>query len=282
MKPKDISLCFPDNEKSCFACCPPIRAPGYEHIQHRSIVERILRENSAGFGGDGNRVVPIIGFSCWALGYIDREYDRVGCLLHPAQNRGLDLRYRIDYGEKCRRETCPEAEVFSELGPREKGFWLHLADGLDAFYYSSKEMNPLFNMMGWGTRLLHLIPSKEAYRAFTRDSFFKSYPFFVTPVLPKANAYLINRLLSRENTYLLTRESFRAKFEIFSAHISELLGRESSDASGDPYVHQLGLGRDFSDLLRLSGPIHRMRGEDASILKKRVDEELEAFRRSLN
>jgi len=106
------------------------------------MVKRVLRENTEAFQTAEREAIPITGFSCWALGYIDRSYKRVGCLLHPAQNGGVDLRHRINYGDKCRRELCPEAGVFSELSAETQRFWLGLADDLESFSYSSRRMNP--------------------------------------------------------------------------------------------------------------------------------------------
>jgi len=83
-----VTLCAPDREKSCFACCPPIRPAGYEHILYEAIVKRMLRENTKAFARGETGPAPITGFSCWALGYLDPEYRRVGCLLHPLQNAG--------------------------------------------------------------------------------------------------------------------------------------------------------------------------------------------------
>ena len=121
------TLCFPDNRKSCFACCPPIRPPNYEHIQYKNLIQRMLRENTRAFSTRGEKVLPITGFSCWALGYLDKECRLVGCLLHPSRNRGKDLRFRVDYGGKCGRESCPESKVFLELGLDERELWLCLA-----------------------------------------------------------------------------------------------------------------------------------------------------------
>lgn len=111
----------------------------------------------------------------------------------------------MDYGDKCRRETCPEAKGFSELEINEQKFWLHLTDGLDTFSYSSRKMNPLFKMMGWGTHLLHLIAIEENKEVFTRESFFQFYPFFATTLLPRANAYLLDRLVGKENIHILKK-----------------------------------------------------------------------------
>ena len=278
MKETSVTLCFPDQEKSCFACCPPIRPAGYEHIQHENIIKRNLRENNDHFDKKERSVVPINGFSCWAIGYIDKGHRLTGCLLHPAQNSGVDLRYRVDYGNKCRRETCQEEKIFSQLEIQEQRFWLQLSDGFDTFSYSSRDINPLFKMMGWGTHLLRLVASAEDKRTFTRESFFRSYPFFTSKVLPRANAYLINRIALKDNIHILKDESFKIKFERFAGFISGRINRHFPDAFDVPYVHLLDLEPDFSDFLRLSARIHKIQIEDAVTLKEIVDEELERFK----
>ncbi len=286
------TLCFPDTEKACFACCPPIRPAGYEHIQHLNIVRRILRENSQAFK-DAEGIIPITGFSCWALGYTDRYHRLVGCLLHPAQNGGADLRYRTGYGEKCKREVCPEAKVFSELESREKMFWLQLTDGLNAFSYSSRNHNPLFKMMNWGQYLLKLIPHHEQYKAFTTESFFQSYPFFSSRRAPKADVYMIKWLIEREGPRVLKGKTFLSEFEVFSGKISKEL-HQGEQKSNRPlpasvkgtrrrdFTHLLDLDPDFLDFLRISARITKITQEDALALKRLVDDELEGFRSNLH
>ena len=278
MNSTEPSLCFPDHEKTCFACCPPIRPAGYDHIQYRDIIKRVLRENMGGFRKDDHEVIPITGFSCWALGYVDKNYKLVGCMLHPAQNGGMDLRYRIDYGDKCRREICQEEKIFSKLDKAEQRFWLQLTDGLDSFAYSSRKMNPLFNMMGWGTYLLRLVAGKEDNGSFTIDSFSQAYPFFTTRISPRANVYLINKLVSEEKIHLLKSDSFRTEFEGFAARISEQFNHKSHEPSDCPYVHLLDLDQDFLVFLRLSAGIVKINKEDALALKEIVDEELKRFK----
>ncbi|MBN1625112.1 MAG: hypothetical protein JW944_01195 [Deltaproteobacteria bacterium] len=276
-----VSLCFPDKEKSCFACCPPIRPAGYEHIQYKNIIQRTLRENSRGFNKKDRSIAPITGFNCWGLGYIDKDYKLMGCLLHPSQNRGVDLRYRIDYGDKCRRETCQEEKWFSSLGDIEQRFWLHLADGLESFAYSSRKINPLFMMIGWGTYLLSLIAAKETGKSFTGESFFRSYPFFTTEFMPKGNAYLLNRIVEKKGVRILTKKSFRAEFEEFSGLVSGLVKNESDNIEEAPFVHTLDIDPVFTDFLRLSALITRSGIENTVILKRIVDEEIESFNKSI-
>ena len=276
MRKSDVTLCFPDTEKSCFACCPPIRPAGYEHIQYGNIIGRFLRENTEKFNGNAEENVPITGFSCWALGYVDCSYKQIGCLLHPAQNEGTDLRYRVAYGEKCQREVCPEAKVFSQLESSVKKFWLHLTDGLDSFAFSSRKHNPLFNLMGWGRDILSLVARENNNSPPERKSFFRSFPFFSSKISPKANAYLLNRLI-KDNIHLLKDKSFIRTFETFSERMRKRLSGIPRNAPDGTHVHLLDLDLEFSDLLRSSLHFRKMSRKHALALQKFVDDELGEF-----
>ena len=209
----------------------------------------------------------------------------IGCLLHPVQNGGVDLRYRTDYGEKCEREFCPEAKAFSGLALEAKKFWLHLADGLDSFSYSSRGLNPLFEMMNWGGHLLSLLASNENHRTFKKESFFQSYPFFSTNSPPKPNAYLIKWLVDREGTHILKSHTFKSKFEMFSERISKALCQATrQNHPHQPagfHTHLLDLDSDFLNLLRLSARITKTTKQDALALKDLADKALEEFRQSM-
>jgi len=242
------------------------------------MVKRTLRENTFDYNTKGKGVLPITGFSCWALGYLDKDFSLVGCLLHPVRNEGVDLRFRIDYGEKCARESCPEARAFLELGINKRGFWLHLTDGLDSFSYSSRKVNPLFKMMGWGADLLNLIAVHEKGRVLTSESFFKAYPFFSTLLSPRANAYLLRQLVTKDNVHILKTESFCTRFEAFSARLSGQLRKASQPGSEAPYTHLLGLDTQFLDYLRLSVGMSRIDREDAIRLKDFVDRAVQKFK----
>jgi hypothetical protein len=278
----NTTLCAPDREKSCFACCPPIRPAGYEHIHYRNMLKREWRENTLRFDKNDRSVLPITGFSCWALGYLDKRYRRIGCLLHPFQNQGTDLRFRVDYGGKCRREFCPESATFALLNRDAKGFWIHLADGLDSFAYSSRKENPLFAMMAWGARLLELIAVVEAYRVYNKEEFFGTYPFFHQAEAPRAHAYLLRCLIGVDQVQLLKKPSFKEEFLGLSLSLSSCLRSASEGFLGDVAVHRLPLDRDFLDFLRLSVNRAKMNLDDALALKKLADQELEKFGRTLH
>jgi hypothetical protein len=274
------TLCLPDRQKSCFACCPPIRPAGYEHLQYKNINKRILRENTAAFLRGERTIVPITGFSCWALGYLDENYRLVGCLLHPSQNDGLDLRYRVNYATKCQRESCRQAQTFSELDLSVKRFWLHLADGLDSFSYSSRRTNFLFRMIDWGTHLLKVISVTESSRILTTESFLTDYAFFSTSLSPRAHAYLLNRLIKAENVDLLKSTLFRAEFEHLAASLAEEIAHNQVlQPEGSP-VHRLPLDQRFLDYLRLSLDARRMNEQEAMTTKDEVDARIEKWRRA--
>jgi hypothetical protein len=274
----DVTLCAPDEEKSCFSCCPPIRPAGYEHVTYRNYLKRELLENTRRQDAWGTDLRPITGFTCWALGYLDSGYKRVGCLLHPALHGGKDLRYRVGYEDKCSRETCPEAKTFLLLSPEERLFWLGLARGLDSFSYSSRGENPLFTLLGWGPFIFSLIASEEEGANLERVSFFEEYPFFKTDLLPKSNAYLLRRVVGHDRLRLLRNPLFRIEFERFSKGIAERFG---SSAQEGTVSHRLDLEEDFRDFLRLHLHRAKIHPMEAGNLKSAVDGEIDDFRDSL-
>lgn len=274
------TLCSPDQEKSCFACCPPIRPAGYEHIQHRMIIQRMLRENTREFNTQEKKVRPITGFSCWALGYLDRDYHLVGCLLHPARHQGEDFRFLVGYGEKCRRESCPESRVFRELPIKARRFWLHLAEDLDSFQYSTRRFNPLFRLLGWGSALLSAIAMEEAGAPLSRDHLSKTYPVLESGLDPRANAYLLTGISRQKGVQSLGTPFFTRQFEQFLTDLMPRL-RSGSLSSGVPFTHLLPLDPLFLDLLRLGAGIKKIQEDAAVALKVHVDAALSSFITSL-
>jgi hypothetical protein len=210
------------------------------------------------------------------LGYLGSGYRLIGCLLHPAQNQGVDLRHRVDFGDKCRRETCPEAKVFDDLTPAAQRTWLCLAKGLDGFTYSSRKHNPLFNMMGWGREVLEWVARNG--QSFSRDDFFEAYPFFRTTLSPCGHAYLFSRiLLTSQGGGLTPSEYFRGRFERFSVDLIRVLREIPACSVQTAYTHLLPLDRSFLDFLRLSCGFKRVSLSAAVCMKAMVDRELEGF-----
>lgn len=115
-------LCQPDARKSCGACCGLYN---YRGGTRENLVRRLQRRTEAfralgpatvdsvtAFAArvrdreDGRKLLETI-HNCEFLGFLDPGCRRVGCLLHPAQNRGKDLRACSFYGaELCGCHLC--------------------------------------------------------------------------------------------------------------------------------------------------------------------------------
>jgi hypothetical protein len=241
------------------------------------MVKRVLRENTRAFRADNREVRPITGFSCWALGYLDPACRLVGCLLHPARHGGEDLRFRVDFGEKCRREACPEAAVFDRLTAQDQAFWLHLADGLDAFAYSSRSRNPLFHLLNWGTEILQAIAAEADAPAPGLTTLLDAFPFLGTRLSPRGWSYPVKRLAAIRGPGLFRQSAMTTQLE---AGLLGLLERSDPvDVSAQPAdtlpTHRLPMDRSFLDFLRLSFGIQRISLQEAQTLKSRVDVEIE-------
>ena len=109
---KLTSLCFPDPEKSCFFCCPPIRDPQADPLDDPESTREKLRRQRRQLAARLARPEEISGYECWGLGFLDEEEKQAGCLLHPARNQGQDLRHLTGYQFKCANAVCRESQVF--------------------------------------------------------------------------------------------------------------------------------------------------------------------------
>jgi hypothetical protein len=117
-----IHLCQPDAYKSCGACCGLYN---YANSTKQCLAGR-LRERTDRFRKTVKCPGDISGFSemikmsedqtkiydviycCEYLGFLDEEEKKVGCLLHPQQNNGSDLRDASFYGRGlCEGHLCP-------------------------------------------------------------------------------------------------------------------------------------------------------------------------------
>ncbi len=124
-----IHLCQPDAMKSCGACCGLYN---YADSTRDSLSER-LRERTNYFRKkvscmedlqEFSRVIKMLEdtrklydviYCCEYLGFLDDGEKRVGCLLHPCQNDGADLRTVSFYGrELCEGHLCPSFHYLSK------------------------------------------------------------------------------------------------------------------------------------------------------------------------
>ena len=123
-----IHLCQPDAYKSCGACCGLYN---YADSLKESLGKR-LRNRTENFRNTVKRPDDIWHFSeivrmaedqkklyeviycCEYVGFLDNEERKVGCLLHPYHNEGLDLRSVSFYGsELCAGHICPSYHYLS-------------------------------------------------------------------------------------------------------------------------------------------------------------------------
>jgi hypothetical protein len=123
-----ISLCQPDEGKSCSACCGIYN---YRHSGRLDLAQRLARrtERFAHVGRDPDslrrfsqwvkevepceKVFETI-YNCEFVGFIDPSRRRVGCLLHPSVNGGMDLRGASFYGaDMCAAHRCQSYEKLS-------------------------------------------------------------------------------------------------------------------------------------------------------------------------
>lgn len=145
-----LALCAPGGGLNCFACCPPIRPPGYDPADYQGSLKRLFVETTADFAAGRRRDRPMLGFWCEGLGFLDAAGRRVGCLWHPAANRGRDLRGPGGYQAKCASYACPQALAFDRLPPETRRRLLAMCRGMDSFAYSSPRLNPLRRLLDLG------------------------------------------------------------------------------------------------------------------------------------
>ena len=123
-----IHLCQPDGKKSCGACCGLYNyADSRKEALEKRLTQRtrLFRETVRGRADlsffsekvrqkeDQGRLYEVI-YCCEYLGFLDAGGTKVGCLLHPRQNGGEDLRGVSFYGrELCDGHVCPSYHYIS-------------------------------------------------------------------------------------------------------------------------------------------------------------------------
>lgn len=273
-----ISLCAPTSEITCFGCCPPIRAHHYDPLKYASSLRREFSDNRRQFLQHGPTRRPIVGFSCWALGFLDASGRKVGCLLHPEQNGGEDLRGLINYGQKCQREICNPARVFSTLPEYGSKFWLPLAVGLSSFYFSSPRANPLFHILSWGVEVLEIMRSEAVRNHWTVTELLDRRRFLCsTRWNPKGHRYLFRLLLGKKDPEAASGNRIDERSErivqlIFASAELHNANLSNSEAT---FTHRLPMDEDFLDFLRLILGKMTTTPEEAHRIRLRMDELVE-------
>jgi len=256
---------MPFNDTSCFRCCPPIRPAGYDHLLYFSSLKREFLENRRRWlAQETPRYRPVVGFWCWGLGYIDPNLRIVGCLLHPEQNGGLDLRELTGYGAKCARELCYEAQQFLLLPEEAKLFWRDLARGLSSFYFSSPRSNPLFHLLRWGPTVLEYFRCFANERCWTVTELTWRFPFLIDDGLEPRAWRLPVEIAVREVAKWGDPEDicWNSFFADVMKRWSELSAGEAfkvAPSDDSPYVHSLNVKDSLKDFIRFFLGISKMR-----------------------
>ncbi|SFM39982.1 hypothetical protein [Thermodesulforhabdus norvegica] len=249
-----ITLCSPSEDLSCFGCCPPIRPAGYDHLAYVRILKREFRENRRRLPENIARRKPITGFSCWALGYLDSRFLRIGCMLHPKANGGEDLRHITGYGAKCARESCLQAGIFDRLSHEQKTFWLEPSQGLSPFFYSSPEANPLFHLLFWHEEVLGLFYEYATARGWSCTELLWHVPFLLERrIHPRAWRMVVKRVIqSGLNSFALECLPWEEIFSGFRKEVEKINNRffRSLSLNRSLYVHRLDMPGDFKDFLK--------------------------------
>jgi len=169
-------LCQPDGGKSCGACCGIYN---YADSTREALAARLGRRTEM-FSRDVRAAADLPAFSrmvramedqtrrfeviycCEYVGFLDDGQKRVGCLLHPGQNGGSDLRDVSFYGrELCDGHLCPSFPFLSRM---EK---LALIDILDDWYLYGLCVTDIDLVKGYFRHLgdlLGQIPQPEVFR----------------------------------------------------------------------------------------------------------------------
>ncbi|PKN69310.1 MAG: hypothetical protein CVU54_11265 [Deltaproteobacteria bacterium HGW-Deltaproteobacteria-12] len=127
MNTNTAALCQPDEHKSCGACCGLYN---YVDSSREALMQRLLARTkrfrtmvqkpgdiesyaAATFAAEDFRKRYEGIYCCEYLGFLETER-KVGCLLHPLQNSGLDMRAASFYGqETCAGHLCPSHHFIS-------------------------------------------------------------------------------------------------------------------------------------------------------------------------
>ncbi|MBN2332522.1 MAG: hypothetical protein JXO49_04355 [Deltaproteobacteria bacterium] len=275
---RSSSLCFPDGGKSCFACCPPIRDPEADALNQLDRKKELFRRNRLDLNKNLNQAGEIYGDSCWGLGFLDDGEHQVGCLLHPYQNGGTDLRSLTGYQSKCAGTLCLEAVTFSRLNPVQQRFYLTLADNLDSFHYSSRRHNPLMKILPWGTMVLAKIFDQQKGKLGTRENFAACYGFFWQHLDYRLDGWLINEYLKRRSIADLAadHQAYRCLRQRLLQQYRPENSTPTPHATSEP-VHRLAIPLELSRLLKFGFDLWQGTAAEVSRLQAILLAEIDRF-----
>jgi hypothetical protein len=275
---KLASLCFPDTEKSCFYCCPPIRDPEADTLDNIEERRAALRKNRKNLQENISKAREISGESCWGLGFLDDAEKQAGCLLHPLRHNGDDLRHLTGYQFKCANALCREALIFAELNPKEQQFCLNLCREMDSFTYSSRS-NPLMRLLAWETGIVQFVIA-DSRRNDT--PFIDRYSFIWQKLDFRLDGYLVYEIFGKAGTDFL-----RNRLQHFIILRKQLIA-ELKDLKNDPDfknltntdpvpAHKLDIPLSLSRLLKFGADLWELPAASRELILSKTEQTLEKF-----
>ncbi len=275
---KLASLCFPDPEKSCFYCCPPIRDPEADTLDNIEERRAALRLNRKNLAENILRAQEIPGDSCWGLGFLDDAEKQAGCLLHPLRHNGRDLRHLTGYQFKCANALCHEALVFAELSPDEQKFCLTLCRDMDSFTYSSRS-NPLMRLLAWEAGVVRFVidDSRE-----NKPPFIDKYAFLWQELDFRLDGFLVFEILKKAGTDFLCQRL--APYILFRNRLIEDLRTLQNERPGQGLtsapllpVHKLDIPLSLSRLLKFGADLWELPAAGRESILSKTEPALEKF-----
>jgi len=272
------SLCFPDGEKSCFFCCPPIREPEADSLDLLSEKIQLFRLNRRNLSKNRQGAGEIHGESCWGLGFLDPREKLVGCLLHPCQNQGTDQRNLTGYRSKCAGTLCQEAILFSRLNPVRQRFYLNLTEGMDSFHYSSRRANPLMKILPWGVPVLDAIFLLEQGKTPARMEFISRYGFFWHELDCRLDSWLVGEIIKHRGLEeIMTHpEKYLTFRQQLLCRLRQMKGQPAARSPAVP-VHQLSIPLELSRLLKFGLNLWEATATEVSRLQAIMLQKIEQF-----
>lgn len=276
---KLASLCFPDTEKSCFYCCPPIRDPEADTLDNIEGRRAELRANRKNLQRNITKAMEISGERCWGLGFLDDDEKQAGCLLHPLRHDSADLRHLTGYQFKCANALCREALVFAELKPDEQNFCLKLCQDMNSFTYSSRS-NPLMRLLAWETEIVQLIiaesrrnqsPLLDNCSFLWQELDFRLDGYLALEIFKRAG---INFLHNRLQPFIILRNQLIEELKILKNHPA---CNNSTDQSGLLPVHKLDIPLSLSRLLKFGADLWELPAASHELILSKTEPALEKF-----
>lgn len=222
-----ITLCSPGHGLACFACCPPIRPRGYDHAQWHSSLRRLFIDSTESIRSGVLPQKIMLGFWCDGLGFLDSKGRTIGCLLHPAQNNGQDLRGPTGYQEKCARESCAPSRAFASLETEVADGLAGLCRGMDSFAFSSAA-NPLMKLLSFGPKV-----SKAVFSMNPGELKAISALAWLDELDPQMG-WLLGRMAGANGPSFLERHDVAVQASDAAAKLAQRIGPPPPIDSGEP------------------------------------------------